>query len=117
VTISVARECPDAYVDPSLVLEIVVNLVENAHRASSPGAALELSAQCVDGRVQLEVLDRGPGIPPDADVAQRGLGLEIARGLTAASNGAFTLVNRPGGGAAARVDLPAAVLPDVEEME
>jgi two-component system sensor histidine kinase KdpD len=114
VTISVARDCPDAYVDPSLVLEIVVNLVENAHRAAPAGTALELSARCVDGRVQLEVLDRGPGIPADADVAQRGLGLEIARGLTAASNGTFTLANREGGGAVALVDLPAAVLPEMD---
>jgi two-component system sensor histidine kinase KdpD len=110
IAISVAPDCPDAYVDPSLVLEIVVNLVENAHRASPPGAALELTAACVDGRVQLEVLDRGPGIPADSDVARRGLGLEIARGLTAASNGTFTLANRPGGGAVARVELPAAEL-------
>lgn len=117
VTISVERDCPDAYVDPSLVLEIVVNLVENAHRAAPAGAALELTAKCVEGRVLLEVLDRGPGIAADADVAQRGLGLEIARGLTAASNGTFTLVNRAGGGALARVELPAAVMPDVEETE
>lgn len=117
VTISVARDCPDAYVDPSLALEIVVNLVENAHRASPAGAALDLTGRCVDGRVQLEVLDRGPGIAADADVAQRGLGLEIARALTASSDGTFTLVPRDGGGTVARVDLPAAVLPDIEESE
>lgn len=117
VTISVASDCPDAYVDPSLALEILVNLVENAHRASPAGATLELSAYCVNDRVRLEVLDRGPGIAVDSDVVRRGLGLEIARGLTAASNGAFTLFNRDGGGAVARVELPAAQLPNVEEPE
>lgn len=108
VTISVARDCPDAFVDPSLALEILVNLVENAHRASPSEAAIELAAECVDARVQLEVRDRGPGIAADSDVARHGLGLEIARGLTAASNGAFTIENRDGGGTVARVDLPAA---------
>jgi two-component system sensor histidine kinase KdpD len=117
VTVSVARDCPDAWVDPSLALEIVVNLVENAHRASGEGASIELAAECVDGDVRLEVRDRGPGIPADSDVAQRGLGLEIARGLAVASNGTFTLVNREGGGAVARVDLPAAVFTEVEERE
>jgi two-component system, OmpR family, sensor histidine kinase KdpD len=117
VTVSVAPDCPDVRVDPSLALEIFVNLVENAHRASPDGATLELAAECVDGRVRLEVRDRGPGLAADSDVAQRGLGLEIARGLTVASDGRFTLENRAGGGAIARVELPVAVLDAVEERE
>ena len=110
VTISVAADCPDAYVDPSLALEILVNLVENAHRASPAEATIELVAEAAGERVRLEVRDRGRGIAPDSDVAQRGLGLEIARGLTTASNGAFALEARAGGGTIARVELPAAVL-------
>ncbi|HYO75886.1 MAG TPA: DUF4118 domain-containing protein [Thermoanaerobaculia bacterium] len=120
VTISVERDCPDAFVDPSLVLEIMVNLLENAHRAAPEGTPLELAAECADGAVRLvrlEVRDRGPGVPADSDVTQRGLGLEIARGLTAASNGTFVLVNRAGGGAVARVELPAATLQAVEDDE
>jgi two-component system sensor histidine kinase KdpD len=107
LTISVDADCPDAYVDPSLALEIVVNLVENAHRASN--APIELAAFGAESRVVLEVRDRGPGLPADSDVARRGLGLEIARGLAGASGGSFQLQNRDGGGAVARVELPAAV--------
>jgi two-component system, OmpR family, sensor histidine kinase KdpD len=114
VTIEVARNCPDAFVDPSLALEILVNLVENAHRAAPAGAPIELAAACVRDRVELEVRDRGPGVPEDSDVIQRGLGLEIARGLTAASNGTFELVRREGGGTIARVVLPAAVVGAIE---
>jgi signal transduction histidine kinase len=117
VTISVAPDCPDAYVDPWLALEIMVNLVENAHRASSTGLPIELAAAPVDSRVRLEVLDRGPGIAHDSGVAQGGLGLEIARSLAAASGGSFELGNRSGGGAVARVELPAAVLAGAEEAE
>ncbi|HYI09070.1 MAG TPA: DUF4118 domain-containing protein [Thermoanaerobaculia bacterium] len=115
VKISVDPDCPDAFADPSLLLEILVNLVENAHRASSTSAVIELAATGAGPRVRLEVLDRGPGIGPDPDVARRGLGLEIARSLAAASGGTFELVNREGGGAIARVDLPAAVMTAVEE--
>jgi signal transduction histidine kinase len=64
------------------------------------------------------VLDRGPGIAErasESDTARRGLGLEIARSFAAANGGQVTLANRPGGGAIARVDLPAAVLPAVVE--
>ena len=108
VTIAVSADCPDAFVDPSLALEILVNLVENAHRASPEEGTIELVARPLNSRVLLEVRDRGRGVAADSDVVHRGLGLEIARGLTMASNGTFTLGNREGGGAVARIELPAA---------
>ena len=101
-------------VDPSLALEILVNLIENAHRVSPPDTPLELVARThpMDPeKVRIEVLDRGPGVPagvadadgnllPGAtsDVAQRGLGLEIARSLAAANGGTIGITPRPGGG-------------------
>jgi two-component system sensor histidine kinase KdpD len=115
LTVHVDDDCPDANVDPSLVLEILVNLIENAHRVSPPDAPIELTASRHGRQVRIEVLDRGPGLPPvdgTSDVAQRGLGLEIARGLAAANGGAFEITPRPGGGTIARVDLPAAPLPE-----
>src|SRR4051795_5435258 len=125
ITVHVDADCPDANVDPSLALEILVNLVENAHRVSPAGAAIELVAHrhpLDPGKLRIEILDRGPGLPPgvvDADgnvatettdIAQRGLGLEIARSLAAANGGSIGLAPRPGGGTIARVDLPIAIL-------
>lgn len=110
IEITVDADGRDAFVDPSLALEILVNLVENAHRASKPDVPIELSARTIGDRVHLEVRDRGAGIAPDSDVASRGLGLEIARGLAGASDGTLVLENREGGGTIARVDLPAALL-------
>lgn len=125
VTVHVDGDCPDANVDPSLALEILVNLIENAHRVSPPDGPLELMARAhpLDpAQVRLEVLDRGPGLP--AGVADAGgtllagaandvggLGLEIARSLAAANGGSIGITPRPGGGTVARVDLPAAPLP------
>ena len=129
VIVRVADDCPDANVDPSLALEILVNLIENAHRVSPPEAAIELLARVhpLDpGQVRIEVLDRGPGLPEgvaDADgnllarvtdVAQRGLGLEIARNLARANGGSIGITPREGGGTVARLDVPAAPLPQVE---
>jgi two-component system sensor histidine kinase KdpD len=127
VTITVADDCPDVNVDPALAVEILVNLIENAHRVSPSGAPLELSARLHPleaSQVRIEVLDRGPGIPAGvadqdgnllasatSDVAQRGLGLEIARSLAAANGGSIGITPRQGGGTIARVDLPAAPLP------
>jgi two-component system sensor histidine kinase KdpD len=108
IIIHVGEDCSDAYVDPSLAIEIVVNLVENAHQASPRDVPIELTAGGSGPFVRFEVLDRGPGIPPDSDAPHRGLGLEIARGLTQASGGQFALLPREGGGVIARIDLPAA---------
>ncbi len=120
VHVSIAADCPDAFVDPSLVIEVLVNLVENAARAAPEGTAIELTAarHPVEPRLlRLEVADRGPGVAPEAppgaegdlaDGGRRGLGLEIARGLSAANGGHMSLHPRPGGGTIARVDLPAA---------
>jgi len=131
VTVHVDDNCPDANVDPSLALEILVNLIENAHRVSPPDTPLELVARphpTDPGQVRIEVLDRGPGVPagvadaegnllPGAtsDVAQRGLGLEIARSLAAANGGTIGITPRAGGGTIARLDLPAAPLPVSEQ--
>ena len=119
VPVHVDADCPDANVDPSLALEILVNLIENAHQASPPGAPIELSGfrhPLQPDRVRLEVADRGRGIASEAsDTAHRGLGLEIARSLAAANGGSIGLAPRAGGGTVARIDLPAALLPVGEE--
>jgi signal transduction histidine kinase len=136
--VQVDEDCPDVQVDPSLALEVIVNLIENAHRAAPPGTAIELAAgrhPSAAGQVRLEVRDRGPGLaassgaaglgddgpaaapriePLASDVPRRGLGLEIARSLAKASAGSLELVARPGGGTVARLDLPAARLAAAE---
>ncbi len=121
VEVSIAPETPDLLVDPALAVEILSNLLENAARVSPSGAPLELSAApgpLEPGRVRLEVLDRGPGVPAavkravsgrgdGGDAGRTGLGLEICRSLSRALGGSVSLVDRPGGGTVARIDLPA----------
>lgn len=139
VEVRVEPRCPDVWVDPSLALEIVVNLLENAARATPPGREIELWAGHVSdgpGRVRLEVRDRGPGVPPSirrmlqsprdlrradagsGDSASGGLGLQIARSFAQANGGAISLLDRPGGGTTARCELPSAPEPSVSgELE
>jgi two-component system sensor histidine kinase KdpD len=110
----VAPGCPDLLVDPNLTLEVLVNLLENAARASQE--VLELAAAPAGGeRVWLEVLDRGPGPPVAGYSASGGLGLLIARSLAEANGGSLALLARPGGGTVARLDLPAASYEEIEE--
>jgi two-component system sensor histidine kinase KdpD len=114
--VKVEPDCPEIYADPSLALEIVVNLLENADRASGDAASIELYAGANGGKVLLGVLDRGRGLEglepgwtiDAADVTPRGLGLEIAQRFAVASGGSVKLEARNGGGVAAWVVLPAA---------
>ncbi|HSF43932.1 MAG TPA: ATP-binding protein, partial [Thermoanaerobaculia bacterium] len=107
----------------------------NAARATPPGRSLELAAGPAPGgpdRVRVEVLDRGPGVPEgvrrmlqsprdlrrtdggSGDSVSGGLGLRIAQSFAEANGGSLGLLDRPGGGTIARLDLPAAAeLPEV----
>ncbi len=111
-------------------LRILVNLVENAHKYSPPGAPIDLAIRRVGDTLEMSVSDRGPGVP-DAerdpifqpfyrrqgatpDVGGTGLGLAIARQLAEAQHGTLTHSGRPGGGSSFTLTLPAADLPSAE---
>lgn len=109
-------------VRPVALKRALANLVGNA--LAYGGAAAVTLAPPAHGRVRLTVEDRGPGIPEDAmervfapfqrletsrnrETGGTGLGLPIARNILRAHGGDVTLANRPGGGLAATVTLPA----------
>jgi two-component system sensor histidine kinase KdpD len=116
VEVSIQPGCPDLWTDPSMSLEVLVNLLENAARAAPPDQPLELAAAAVDGHIRLEVKDRGPGVPArvSGEGLAGGLGLRIADSLATADGGSIELLDRPGGGTIARLALPRA--PEPEEF-
>jgi len=117
VSIQVAEGPARLRADRRKLRQVLVNLVQNAIEASSPGSAVTLRAVAGDP-VVLEVLDRGAGLPepaPPSGVSTKergsGLGLTIARVLVGQHTGTLDLAPRPGGGTVARVTLPAAGAP------
>ncbi|MFF4159889.1 ATP-binding protein [Streptomyces sp. NPDC001678] len=117
---------PDVLADPPLLERVLANLVANAARHSPPGRAVTVAASVLASRVELRVVDRGPGLrPADRERAfapfQRlgdtdnttglGLGLALSRGLTEAMGGTLTPEDTPGGGLTMVVSLPAAPVP------
>ncbi|MFI6642932.1 ATP-binding protein [Streptomyces sp. NPDC050504] len=120
------EHAPLVLADPPLLERVLANLVANAVRHSPPGRTVLLGASTLSGRVELRVVDRGPGLPPaDRDRVfepfQRlgdtdnttgvGLGLALARGLTEAMGGTLTPEDTPGGGLTMVVTLPSASFP------
>lgn len=120
VEVRIAPGCPDLWADPSLALEALVNLLENAARAAPPECPIVLAAEpdpAAPERIRVEVRDEGPGMPELGDSAAGGLGLQIARDLAEANGGALSLLGRAGEGkegTVARITLPAA--PEPEEL-
>lgn len=104
-------------------LRALTNLVENALRHSPEPGTVELEVRTDDTDLVLQVLDRGPGVPP-ADVHRlfepffrsassageqgTGLGLAIASRVAQAQGGSVAYAPRPGGGSIFSLRLPGA---------
>jgi two-component system sensor histidine kinase KdpD len=120
VTIDVPDTVPLLSIDPILVQQLFVNLLENAAKYTPAGSELSIRAAPEGGTLVVDVADRGPGIPPGEEerVFERfhraarpgvrgvGLGLPIARAIAQAHGGRLSASNRPGGGAVFRLTLP-----------
>jgi two-component system NtrC family sensor kinase len=124
VTIAVAGAAPlHVIADEDKVRQIVVNLIVNAieavlDEAASAREVIVRWSGTSDGGATIEVLDRGPGIDPQAKprlfepffstkAKGHGLGLAIARTLARAHEGDVVLESRDDGpGARARITLP-----------
>jgi two-component system sensor histidine kinase KdpD len=123
VVVDVPASLPEVQVDPAILERVIANLTSNALQYSPAGSPPLLTASALAGRVELRVVDRGPGIPAtDRDRMFRpfqrlgdtdnttgvGLGLALARGLTEAMGGTLDPDETPGGGLTMTLSLPAA---------
>lgn len=135
-----AAEADDVALDPTLdaivpvdadrVLQIVMNLVQNALRATADlkadgrGPRVVVKARRAQGALLLQIVDRGPGLP--AEVRARlfepfvttrpmgegtGLGLYTSQLIARELGGSLGMEDAPGGGTVATLSVPAPELP------
>lgn len=114
---------PLVYADRDWVVEVLVNLLDNAEKYSPPGEEIFLEVRAEQTEVTISVRDCGPGLP--AEVIERvfdkfyrtdssdsqvaygyGLGLYVCRRLVEAQGGRIWAENHPDGGAIFSFTLP-----------
>ena len=108
--------------DAELLSTMLSNLIRNAVRYSPAGGTVEIRVQSDEGKSQVVVADRGPGIAPEhlGNLFNRfyhvpkngatgsGLGLAIAKAVVDLHQGSIEVRNRAGGGSEFIVTLPQA---------
>ncbi len=118
--VNIAPDATHVRADPTLLEQVLVNLLENAVKYAPPGSRISISAQRQGNDVWLSVADEGVGIPPaelqavfdsffrasrgDRVAPGTGLGLAIAKAFTEAMGGRISAQSP-------RLDLPADGLP------
>jgi PAS domain S-box-containing protein len=120
-TVHVQAESIDAWIDESMVVRIVENLLVNAVKHTPPTATIWVGARRVEQGVILLVEDDGPGIAADerdrlfepfergersAPSPGLGVGLSLVARFAEAHGGRAWVEDREGGGASFRVLFP-----------
>ena len=112
---------PEAYLDEEGFRRCLFNLLDNAIKFGSPEVEVVLRGRGEE--VELEVRDRGPGIPPDerervfrpfyrgkgaGEKRGSGLGLSLVRHFVESHDGVIRILERAGGGTVFRISFPQA---------
>jgi len=110
-----------ALADPGPLSQVVINLLINAAQAIGGPGTIKVTGGADAGRVRIEVLDSGPGVPLElrdrifepffttkSGGKGTGLGLAVSQHLMRAMSGDIAVGESPHGGGKFTVSLPAA---------
>lgn len=128
IEINMPADLPLVLLDFVLVAQALVNVLENAAKYSPSTSPIDIQAQVVDEELEIQIADRGQGIPSGdltriftkfyrvqhaTQAADRGrfppgtgLGLSISSGIIEAHGGRIWAENRLSGGMIVKLILP-----------
>ena len=121
VDIVLPADLPLVFVDATLIVQVLANLLDNAAKYTPAGTAIAIGAVSEQGFVRVTVDDDGPGLPSgdperlfekfqrgndEGAIVGVGLGLSICRTIVAAHGGTIRAEARPARGARLAFTLP-----------
>jgi two-component system sensor histidine kinase KdpD len=119
IRLEVPSFAPSVDADPTLIVQVLVNLLDNANRHAPPGTPITVEvAAPPGGRVTIAVMDEGTGVPKEERTAifetfvrfdtggRSGLGLAIAKAFVEAHGDQIWVEDGPRGGARFVFTLP-----------
>jgi two-component system, OmpR family, sensor histidine kinase KdpD len=117
--------------DAVLMVQMLINLLDNALKHGAPDAPVELLVRRIGNELMFAVRDRGPGVPPawrerifevfqrgtsnDAARTGSGVGLALCRAVARVHGGRLTLRARHHGGSSFECFVPLGSAPPGEE--
>jgi two-component system sensor histidine kinase KdpD len=125
VDINIPDNLPYVSVDPGLMVQALINILDNSFKYSPPQSAVDITARLLEQTIEIKIVDRGSGIPSEDlervfdkfyrlqrpnSVAGTGLGLSIVKGIVEAHGGTVSAANQPSGGAVITLVLPVKTL-------
>ena len=125
VHINVPDDIPYLLVDPGLMIQAFINILDNSFKYSPPESDVDINAKLLGEKVEIAIVDHGPGIPTENlehvfdkfyrlqrpnSVAGTGLGLSIVKGIIEAHGGTVNAANGSDGGTIMRLVLPVKTL-------
>jgi two-component system, OmpR family, sensor histidine kinase KdpD len=121
IQVSIPDDYPLVPMDFTLIVQVLVNVLENAAKYSRKESTIEIHADLQAGKARIQVADRGMGIPagdlthvfdkfyrvqrPES-VGGTGLGLSISKGIVEIHHGSIYACEREGGGTIIMIELP-----------
>ena len=128
IELNIEKDLPPLKIDATLMERALWNLLENAVKYSPADTPIELNIRRINDSIDIEVSDRGPGLPSgdseslfglfqrghaESSVPGVGIGLAIVKSIADVHQGKLSAEPRHGGGSSFHLTLPIGQPPEI----